>query len=58
MVYSPCKGCDDRCSGCHNICNAYIEYKRKLADEKDAVRKQKDLFTVNAQKRMKGREML
>lgn len=29
-VMSPCKGCEDRCIGCHSTCGDYAEYKAKL----------------------------
>lgn len=29
-LVSPCKGCTDRCIGCHTTCGDYAEYKQEL----------------------------
>ena len=34
---SPCKGCEKRKLGCHDICADYIEYKKRAADMNDLV---------------------
>lgn len=26
---APCKGCEDRCIGCHTTCGDYAEYNRR-----------------------------
>lgn len=33
-VMSPCKGCEDRCIGCHSTCGDYAEYKQALEDNR------------------------
>lgn len=34
---SPCKDCEKRKLGCHDICDDYIEYKKRAADMNDLV---------------------
>lgn len=33
-VMSPCKGCTDRCIGCHSTCGDYAIYKQKLEENR------------------------
>lgn len=36
-IKMPCKGCEKRNLGCHDICADYIEYKKRAADINDLV---------------------
>ena len=33
----PCKGCEDRYSGCHAVCEAYITWAAEMRKRKEAV---------------------
>lgn len=37
----PCKNCCDRKTGCHGVCQKYIEAMKKRNEEKQAIRKMK-----------------
>lgn len=36
MIKPPCKGCQERYPGCHDRCLEFKDYKRKLAEAKEA----------------------
>lgn len=38
----PCYGCDKRHVGCHSSCESYKEYQKKIAEQREAIRKKKD----------------
>ena len=40
---SPCLGCKERYIGCHDRCDAYLEYKKLLAEYKCEINKAKQL---------------
>lgn len=58
MIYPPCKvngvDCDKRFPNCHSTCKKYAEFKKKKAEESNALRKQmKEAYfdKVNDEKR-------
>ena len=34
-VKCPCKNCEDRAEACHDFCDKFAEYKRKVQEAKD-----------------------
>lgn len=42
MASAPCKGCNDRQVGCHSTCENYQNFKKKDAEEKEALRNEKE----------------
>ena len=43
---APCKDCPNRSAICHTICKEYIEYRAKMDERNEHIRKEKesDLF--------------
>lgn len=41
-VMSPCKGCEDRCIGCHTTCGDYAIYKQALENNRAKINAQND----------------
>ena len=39
----PCQGCSERSATCHGTCLKYMEYKAKLKDQNEQIRKQKEI---------------
>lgn len=37
QILPPCKGCEDRCIGCHSTCGDYKEYKAALEARREQV---------------------
>ena len=37
----PCQGCSERSATCHGTCLKYMEYKAKLKDQTEQIRKAK-----------------
>lgn len=33
MIKSPCKGCENRCIGCHSVCSKYAEFKQEMDEQ-------------------------
>lgn len=49
---SPCKGCDDRCIGCHSSCGDYAEYKKLVESDREERARISDEYEFhNAEKR-------
>ena len=42
-VSSPCKGCSDKCMGCHSDCEKYLSFREELDEYNEAIRKNKDI---------------
>lgn len=38
----PCYNCDKRSVGCHSSCESYKEYRKKISEKQEAIRKKKD----------------
>ena len=39
----PCQGCSERSVTCHGTCLKYMEYKAKLKDQNEQIRKLKEI---------------
>lgn len=37
----PCYNCERRSAGCHSSCESYKEYRDKMTEKNDAIRKKK-----------------
>lgn len=61
MISAPCKGCTDRCVGCHSSCEKYKEFQQAHEKEKGELDKIHALermnrdWIMNAVKRNKGK---
>ena len=60
-IFSPCKGCENRVSGCHSGCDAYAEFREtrdKIAEckkkESDAIPEPTATFKKNLKRKLKG----
>ena len=42
-VISPCKGCTDRCIGCHTTCGDYAIYKQELERRRTEAKEANDI---------------
>lgn len=38
MKKAPCKGCEERHSGCHAECESYIDWKKEHEEENEKIR--------------------
>lgn len=55
-VNSPCKGCTDRCVGCHSKCEKYAEFKAELERLKSIARKDEILVNYERNRAEEARE--
>ena len=39
----PCQGCSERSAACHGTCPKYMEYKAKLKEQTEQIRKLKEI---------------
>lgn len=46
----PCRGCEKRFVGCHSACDKYIDWKKELDKENEAIRKEKKEFYENVRR--------
>ena len=42
-LMSPCKGCDDRCIGCHTTCGDYAIYKQELERRRSDIKAENEI---------------
>ena len=54
---NPCRKCvpPKRYPGCHEVCEAYIKWKKEWEELKDEIRKQKQMDSWNYPKRRRKR---
>ena len=57
-INSPCKGCLDRCIGCHGTCDKFIEFKKKVDIQNKQISNAKLAYSMHTSHIMEQREKI